>query len=154
MNRISKVVIAAAVLLTFAIGSARAANVNVTFIPPPGLAVASVATINEGVIAAGANGSITLALPATAGGACAPSTLCDSNGRDTRNLINMGYTIGAAPDVQVLFAGLPSCTSALAGATYIVTNSTAIASEGQVCAGGSTHIGVAICADGNVWKCF
>jgi hypothetical protein len=53
-----------------------------------------------------------------------------------------------------LFANLPACTAANAGQAFVITNSSAVAAEGQTCVGASTHTALAICLDGAVWKCF
>ena len=54
----------------------------------------------------------------------------------------------------VTVAKLPTCAGAQLGLQQIVTDSTSVASEGQTCTGSSTHSALAVCLDGNTWKCF
>jgi hypothetical protein len=61
--------------------------------------------------------------------------------------------ISTGPNCSVLVASLPAAASGNAGQVRSVSDSTTIATEGQTCAGGSTHTALAF-SNGTVWKCF
>lgn len=71
------------------------------------------------------------------------------------NDLNGGCPICAnatAPTSGVIYSSLPSAALSV-GKKYFIQDSTTVAAEGQVCAGGNTHNAIAI-SDGVIWKCF
>jgi len=62
--------------------------------------------------------------------------------------INRGVQPGAST-----FAQLPAASASNAGQMRVITDSTAIAAEGQTCAGTGSVIALAF-SNGAAWKCF
>src|SRR5215469_3692190 len=67
------------------------------------------------------------------------------------NFQNLGNGL-LQPVPGITVSALPPATAAI-GKTRTVTDSTAIAAEGQVCTGGSSNVAMAW-SNGTVWKCF
>lgn len=71
----------------------------------------------------------------------------------------IGMTGGAASATgfvslgRTVVASLPAAAAGNAGQIIEVTDSTAVAAEGQTCAGSSTNPALAF-SNGTVWKCF
>jgi hypothetical protein len=62
-------------------------------------------------------------------------------------------TTGALQMAPTTVGALPAAAAGNAGQMFEVTDSTAVASEGQTCVGGSTNKALAF-SNGSVWKCF
>lgn len=88
-----------------------------------------------------------------------PATItAGANGTQSATTPGGGYVItSVAHGPPTTVAALPSCTAALVGTLRNVTDSTAVASDGQTCAGSGTNTALAICGNTGAgtygWKC-
>jgi hypothetical protein len=78
-------------------------------------------------------------------------TTAGFTGISTANSIVINGNHNLTPG-QTTFASLPAAAS-FPGAIFVITDSTSIAAEGQVCAGASTNKALAF-STGSGWKCF
>jgi len=83
-----------------------------------------------------------------------------ANPSSTLNINHTGSSGVAAMAVQGFFSttattvsALPAAAAGNAGQQRVVSDSTAVAAEGQTCVGGSTNTALAF-SNGTVWKCF
>ncbi|MGH7917322.1 MAG: hypothetical protein ACREQE_07625, partial [Candidatus Binataceae bacterium] len=67
-----------------------------------------------------------------------------------------GLSLGENNDTTTVSA-LPTCTSSLVGRIYKVSDSTAVTTDGQACAGSGTNTAIAMCGNTGAgtygWKC-
>lgn len=88
------------------------------------------------------------------GGACyTPDLIADGLGSTDTTFTGSGVFAGGIDPGVSTVSGLGSASSSNAGLIRRVSDSTAISSEGQTCAGGGTTVAMAF-SSGSVWKCF